>query len=124
MSTVADAEVDDELLVLSSIYGDDFSLVKGPWGLKSFVVTLESVSCTFVLDKTYPRKGPDVTIVSKYVGIEGIPNSSVHMSERDLQELRKIVRAQAEELVGEIMLHELASTIENYVKEHQVSGVF
>ena len=59
------------------------------------------------LSKSYPKSAPLIELVDK----KGL-------SEKEVDELRNILAATAEENLGEVMVHEIASAAENFLETH------
>ena len=108
----------EELEVLSAIYGMDLERRKSAWNLPSFVIKLKptalpdgscfvSLHLMFILPNQYPRIPPKYEIECT----EGL-------SERNVEELRELLRKESILRSGQVMCHELTTIAKDYLDIH------
>ena len=111
-------ECNEEIEVLSAIYGSDLEHRKSAWNLPSFVLKLKptphldgsyfvSLNLVFSLPKLYPKVPP------KY-DIEAVKG----LSDRSLEELREKLQAESDLRSGQVMCHELATIATDHLEAH------
>lgn len=117
-SETYEAAQEDEREVLKAIFMDDYqeSKAKEAWGkstdreirlqLKSFSNESISVTLCAKLTATYPKSLPTLTL-------EG----TAKLRKRTQERIKHILKAKPSELVGEVMLHEIATEIQDALED-------
>ena len=112
------AEAQEELEVLKSIYGDDYSERPTAWGKGLCCVIVvrplihgadihAQADLRVTLSNTYPKSKPAVELDK----VKGLASS-------EIRELTGMLEVLAAERVGSVMIHELASAAESYLVVH------
>lgn len=108
----------DELDVLQAIYMEDYVEVetKGAWSKhadKAFRLLLKpmsdsdiSVTLFVKLTATYPKTVPSITI-----------HESVGLRNKTLKTIEKLLKSKPVELLGEVMIHEVASAVQDILED-------
>lgn len=111
---------DDELVVLESIYGEDFKEVetKAAWGNKqsdrAFRLQLKpmstdakvSITLSVHLTATYPRSLPNLDL-----------EEPIGLRPKTLRILENVIKTKPKELLGEVMIYEIASGIQDTLED-------
>ncbi|KAJ4353741.1 eukaryotic translation initiation factor 2-alpha kinase [Didymosphaeria variabile] len=109
---------EDEREVLKAIFMDDYQEVeaKGSWGkttdrvlrLKLRAFSNEDISCTLCakITATYPKSLPILTL-----------EDTGHLRLKTLQALQATLKKRPRELVGEVMLHDIATSIQDILED-------
>ena len=114
--SILNEEALEELEVMESIYASDFKRVETAWGINvRFDLKLSSVTATFILSKSYPMKALDINIINNVKDI-----SLPHCSSQSIIEINKIIKMKVIELEGNLMLYDISSHIEDFVKNNEI----
>ncbi|KAF2272310.1 kinase-like protein [Westerdykella ornata] len=109
---------EEELEVLKAIYMDDFEEVeaKGAWHkttdrvirlkLKSFSSEETSVTLCAKLTATYPKSLPNLTL-----------EDTNKLRQKTIQRLNDVLKTRPKELVGEVMIHDIATSIQDILED-------
>ncbi|KAF2750068.1 kinase-like protein [Sporormia fimetaria CBS 119925] len=109
---------EDELEVLKAIYMDDFEEVeaKGAWSkttdrvlrlkLKAFSSDDPAVTLSAKLTATYPKSLPELTL-----------ENPSKLRQKTLQRLKELLKTRPKELVGEVMIHDIATAIQDILED-------
>jgi len=111
-------DVANEIVALRAIYGDDFEDRPDVWNNTSFAIKIRPimyadadihsrVSLVITLNQSYPKTVPRIELVD----VKGL-------STKEVEELKAQLAKVANDNLGEIMVHEIASATESYLELH------